>query len=152
MYLPRTNTFFAYNQSKMIKLIYGSKGSGKTKKILDMANDALASTKGDVVFLATTTRYRMEIKPQIRFIDTVEEGISTKDALIGFIKGLLCGNYDIEYVFIDGFYKMMGVELDSPEVAEFFMALAGLSQNTNFVLTVSCDLDKMPACIAKYVK
>lgn len=135
----------------MIKIIYGAKGSGKTKKILDSAEVALRTTKGDVVFLAATSRYRMEIKPQIRFIDTVSEGIGSKDALIGFLKGLLCGNYDIEYIFIDGFYKMMGVTLADPSVAEFFLALEQLSDNVNFVLTVSCDKEEMPAFIAKYV-
>lgn len=135
----------------MIKIIYGAKGSGKTKRILDSAEVALRTTKGDVVFLAATSRYRMEIKPQIRFIDTVSEGIGTKDALIGFLKGLLCGNYDIEYIFIDGFYKMMGVDLSDPSVAEFFLALEHLSDNVNFVLTVSCDKEEMPAFIAKYV-
>lgn len=135
----------------MITIIDGAKGSGKTKRILDKANGVLLETKGDAVFLATTTRYRMEIKPQIRFIDTVNEGINTKDALIGFLKGLLCGNYDIEYIFIDGFYKMMGVALDSPEVAEFFLALENLSKHVNFVLTVSCDREAMPAFISKYI-
>ncbi len=135
----------------MIKIIYGSKGSGKTKKILDAAEDALVATKGDVVFLATTTRYRASIKPQIRFIDMVEEGVASKDGLIGFLKGLLAGNYDIEYVFIDGFYKMMGVSIDSPEVAEFFLALDNMPSAINFVLTVSCDADDMPAFISKYI-
>lgn len=135
----------------MIKIIYGAKGSGKTKRILDSAEVALRTTKGDVVFLAATSRYRMEIKPQIRFIDTINEGIGSKDALIGFLKGLLCGNYDIEYIFIDGFYKMMGVPFSDPSVAEFFLALEQLSDNVNFVLTVSCDKEEMPAFIAKYV-
>lgn len=135
----------------MITIIDGAKGSGKTKRILDKANGVLKDTKGDVVFLATTTRYRMEIKPQIRFIDTVAEGIGTKDSLVGFLKGLLCGNYDIEYVFIDGFYKMMGKTLDSPEVAEFFLTLENLASHVNFVLTVSCSREEMPAFISKYI-
>ena len=135
----------------MIKIIYGEKGSGKTKRILDEATQALAASKGDVVFVAATSRYRMEIKPQIRFIDAIEEGIGSKDGLIGFVKGLLCGNYDIEYVFIDGFYKMMNVSIDSAESSEFFLALERLATGVNFVLTVSCDLDKMPAYIKKYV-
>ena len=135
----------------MIKIIYGAKGTGKTKKILDAANGAIENTKGDIVFLAATTRYRMEVKPQIRFIDAIDEGIRNKDALIGFVKGLLCGNYDIEYVFIDGFYKMMGTTIQSPETAEFFFALDNLAAGVNFVLTVSCDKEELPSFIAKYV-
>lgn len=135
----------------MIKIIYGSKGSGKTKRMLDAASEALASTKGEVVFLATTTRYRMEIKPQIRFIDLVENGISSKDALVGFIKGLLSGNYDIQCLFIDGFYKVIG-GLDGADAEQFFAEIAPLATDVDIVLTVSCDMDEMPAFIAEYVK
>ncbi len=134
----------------MIKIINGVKGSGKTKKILDMANDSLNEVKGDVVFLAATSRYRAEIKPQIKFIDAVAEGITCKDALKGFIKGLLSGNYDIEYIFIDGFYKMLNVDINSSESAELFLALDAMAANVNFVLTVSCSDENLPEFIAKY--
>ena len=64
----------------------------------------------------------------------------------------MSGNYDIEYVFIDGFYKVIGKDLNSAEVAEFFMVLDGLAKNVDFVLTVSCDKEELPEFIAKYVK
>ena len=74
--------------------------------------------------------------------------------MIGFVKGLLSANYDIEYIFIDGMYKMMGVKLDSPEVAEFMATLEIISENTkvNFVLTISCDRSEMPQFLTKYIK
>ena len=97
----------------MIKIIEGAKGTGKTKKIIETANYGLGERKGDTVFLSTTTRYRTEIKPQIKFIDAKGEGIVGKEMLFGFIKGMLAANYDIEYIFIDGVYKIMGVEIDS---------------------------------------
>ncbi len=138
----------------MIYTIDGAKGTGKTKRIIDRANESLTKVKGDVVFLSTTSRYRMEIKSQIKFIDVTAEKISCKECLIGFVKGMLCGNYDIEYIFIDGMYKMMGVALDSPEVAEFMATLDIISEsrNINFVLTVSCDHSEMPQFLLKYIK
>ena len=136
----------------MITIIDGAKGSGKTKRIINAASDALAVSKGDIVFLATTTRYRTEIKPQIKFVDTVEQGIKSKDVLFGFIKGMLSANYDIEYIFIDGVYKMMGVSIDSPEMAELFMMLERISSLSavKFILTISCSVEEMPEFIAKY--
>ena len=136
----------------MITIIDGAKGSGKTKRIINAASDALEVSKGDIVFLATTTRYRTEIKPQIKFVDTVEQGIKSKDVLFGFIKGMLSANYDIEYIFIDGVYKMMGVSIDSPEMAELFMMLERISalSAVKFILTVSCSVEEMPEFIAKY--
>lgn len=137
----------------MIKIIEGAKGTGKTKKIIDLSTEVLGTCKGDVVFLSTTTRYRQEIKPQIKFVDAKEVGVCGKEMLFGFIKGMLAANYDVEYIFIDGVYKIMGVDIDSPEMAELFMLLDKLTEanHVNFVLTVSCAKEELPAFIAKYI-
>ena len=70
----------------MIQIIAGEKGSGKTKKLINFVNDTAVSGKGIDVVLATTDRYRQEIKPEVRFIDVTEEGVNNFDRLIGFIK------------------------------------------------------------------
>lgn len=139
----------------MITIIEGAKGSGKTKRIIDSANRSVESGKGVTVFLSTTTRYRTEIKPTIKFIDTVEEGVRTKEMLFGFIKGMLCANYDIEYVYIDGVYKMLGEKsVDTPAMADLFLFLEGLNAKSNvkFVLTISCAKEDLPEYISKYAK
>lgn len=137
----------------MINIIYGAKGTGKTKKIIDLANENVLTQKGDIVFLAATSRYRMEIKSRIRFIDVLDIGINSKDGLIGFVKGLINGNYDIETIYIDGVYKMMRTTIDSEDMAEFMMAVDTLSsQGIKFVLTISCDKENLPEFIRKYVK
>ncbi|NLL56481.1 MAG: hypothetical protein GX242_04630 [Clostridiales bacterium] len=137
----------------MITIIYGDKGTGKTKKIINLANENINNQKGDVVFLAATSRYRMEISSRIRFIDVLDIGIASKDGLIGFVKGLLNGNYDIETVYIDGIYKMARTTIDSEEMAELMMALDSLSNHgIKFIITISCSKEKLPAFIAKYIK
>ena len=137
----------------MISIIVGAKGTGKTKQIIDKANATLESRKGDTVFLTTTTRYRMEINPRIKLIDVRDEGINNKDMLFGFIRGMLSANYDIEYFFIDGVYKMMNTTIDSADMAELFLLLETLTNNSpvKFVLTISCDKENLPAFIAKYL-
>ena len=42
----------------MIQVIHGRKGSGKTKRIIDLANDAIKEQKGDVVFVDEDNQYR----------------------------------------------------------------------------------------------
>lgn len=136
----------------MIKIIYGAKGTGKTKRIIDLANESVKRQKGDIVFLAATGRYRMEIASKIRFIDVLEIGITTKDGLIGFIKGLVNGNYDIETICIDGVLKMINTDYSSDDMAEFMMAVDSLaSQGIKFSLTISCEKEKLPEFIAKYL-
>lgn len=137
----------------MIKIIVGAKGTGKTKQIIDRANGALETGKGDIVFLSTTKRYRAEINPRIKFIDMRDEGVCNKDMLFGFVRGMLSANYDIEYVFIDGVYKMMGTEINSPEMAELFLLLDNLDNGSDvkFILTISCDKENLPEFIAKHL-
>ena len=135
----------------MITLIVGEKGSGKTKRIIEAANKSLETSKGDSVFLTTTTRYRMEIKPAMKFIDMEEEGICNKELLIGFVKGMLAANYDIENVFIDCVAKMLGQPVDSPDTAELLLLLEKY-EGVKFTLTISCAEEKLPAFVAKYLK
>ena len=48
----------------------------------------------------------------------------------------------------------MGVEIDSSEMAELFMLLDKLGKSNSsvhFVLTISCDREKLPGFISKYL-
>lgn len=128
----------------MIKIIYGSKGSGKTKRIIDQANSSIAKELGDIVFISDTSRYIREIKYQIRFTNSKESNIKTEDGLIGFIQGMVEANYDIRLFFIDGAARMIGKSVD--EMGSFFDRLKVIAQKTEatFVLTVSADYDELP--------
>ncbi len=128
----------------MIQIIYGSKGSGKTKKIIDQANSSIAKELGDIVFITDTSRYIREIKYQIRFTNSKESNIKTEDGLIGFIQGMIEANYDIRLFFIDGIARMIGKEL--AEMQSFFERLTAIAQKTEatFVLTISADYENIP--------
>lgn len=136
----------------MIKVIYGSKGTGKTKMIIDSANACGESSAGDVVFLSDTSRYVRDIKYVIRFVNTIDNEINSADALLGFIKGLIAGNYDIKNMFIDGATRMINVPID--EMGEFMAELDKIAKKSdvNFTMTVSRDLDEMPKFFLDYIK
>ena len=95
----------------MIKLITGAKGTGKTKIIINMANDNVDTAKGDIVFLTDTDRYMYSLRYQVRVINTEclkRAGQSAVDEreLVGFIRGILAGNHDIESFYIDGAHRI----------------------------------------------
>ena len=135
----------------MITIIYGSKGAGKTKKIIDAANDSLQVAKGNVVFLTDTDRYSPQINYQIRFINTKDYEIKTEMGLYGFVRGLIAGNTDIEYVYIDGAARMANLPLE--EMSGLYEMIGQLSEkfNINFCLTVSADEADLPDFIKKYI-
>lgn len=136
----------------MIKIIYGSKGTGKTKQIIDRANEALDKTNGFIVFLADTNRYVREIKYAIRFLNTKEVQIKGEECLIGFIKGLISANYDIKEIFVDGAARMLGEDI--PDMGSFIERLDDIANeyDVEFILTVSCDKGMLPEFFKKYIK
>lgn len=134
----------------MVKLICGKKGSGKTKRILDMANAAQQDSTGSVVFLDDDNKYMYDLHHQIRFINVNDFHIKNANVLEGVIIGLLAGNYDMETIFIDGLLRILPDKID--ELGDFINDLNTLSQaaNVDIVLTVSGDQKEMPAFVQQF--
>lgn len=86
----------------MIKLLVGNAGSGKTKEIIEHANQALQSAKGDILFIDESKEGLLELNHKIRYIDISEFPINSSDEFISFLCGILSTNYDIEKFFLDG--------------------------------------------------
>ena len=59
----------------MIQIIAGKKGSGKTKRLIDMTNNAVKTSSGNVVFLDKNDSYMYEVDRAVRFVN-VEEASS----------------------------------------------------------------------------
>lgn len=135
----------------MIQAIYGKKGSGKTKRLLDMANDALKVEHGDIVFIDDDKRYMYDLRHEVRFVDAGEYAVKSADMFLGFISGMLAQNFDVTAIFIDAFMKL--VKTDIAEMEDFFACLDQLSEKrgVKFVISVSGDPEIMPAFMKKYV-
>ena len=52
----------------MLKLIYGPKGSGKTKQIIDQANSAAKNAKGNVLFVTKSKTYSANIDFSVKCV------------------------------------------------------------------------------------
>ncbi len=55
----------------MLKILMGKKGVGKTKRIIQMANEESGDNKGNSVFVDDDNRYVRDQRP-VRFIDASE--------------------------------------------------------------------------------
>lgn len=134
----------------MIQVIHGKKGSGKTKKLISMTNEAVEKQQGDVIFIDDDKRYMLDLRHQVRFVDASEYGISSPDMLYSFISGMLAQNFDAHFVHIDAFLKL--VKVCACETEEFFQKLEALSAkfNTEFLLSVSLDDAEAPEFLKKY--
>ncbi len=135
----------------MIKVIYGAKGTGKTKMMIDAANAAVKEAKGHLIFITDSKRGMYDLEREVRFIDTSEYDIAGEAALCGFIKGVIAGNHDNEYVYIDGVVRIAGKPV--AELAAFFYMLDKVAKNNNMVITVSVSATKeeLPDFVTKYL-
>lgn len=77
----------------MIQIIAGKKGSGKTKRIIDMTNEKAKTSQHDVVFIDDDNRYIFDIDHSVRFINASEYAILTPEMFLGFLCGMLSQNF-----------------------------------------------------------
>ena len=136
----------------MIKLLVGKKGTGKTKVLLEKVNECAASANGNVVFISNDTSKNMyDIKSSVRMADTSEFAIDTWDEFIGFIFGIVSGNFDITDIFVDGTLKIVNNNQDGFEKFLTELEKAGEKFNINFMLSISMDAADVPEYAKKYI-
>lgn len=131
----------------MITLIIGNKGSGKTKKLIQQANEAVEKSNGNVVVVEKGTKLTYDITHKARLIDTDQYGIKGFDSFYGFISGICAGNYDVTDILIDSTLKIGGRDMDA--LADFLEKASKLAEQTetNLTFSVSADESELPASI-----
>ena len=127
----------------MIHVIMGLKGSGKTKKLIDAINTAVASANGDVVCIEYGKKLTYDVTYKVRLVDSKEYGISSPEMLKGFLCGLHAGNFDITNVFIDNLYKTIGADKAAGE--DFIVWCAKFAADNNMEITITISEDPAEA-------
>ena len=134
----------------MIKLIIGNKGSGKTKKLVELVNSCVENSDGNVVCVEKSPTPIFAISSKARLLETETYSINGCKAFYGFLAGICAGNYDVTDVLIDATFKIVG--RDYSKLPQFFDMLSELSEATdvNFYFTISCDKEDLPVEIFDY--
>ena len=123
----------------MIHVIMGLKGSGKTKKLIDGINAAVAQASGDVVCIEYGKKLTYDVTYKVRLVDSQEYGIKSVEMLKGFLSGMHAGNFDITHVFIDNLYKTIGADLSAAE--DFVAWAAKFAADNSMEITVALSED-----------
>ena len=132
----------------MVRIIMGLKGSGKTKKLVDSINEAVASATGDVVCIEYGKALTYDVNYRVRLVDSKEYGIKNLDMLKGFVSGLHAGNFDITNVYIDNLYKTIGNDRAEGEAFVAWCAAFAEANNMEITITISDD----PALASDVIK
>lgn len=135
----------------MIQVIAGKKGSGKTKRIIDMANKATQESKHDIVFIDDDNRYMFDLRHEVRFINAEEYNILSDQMFMGFLCGAVAQNFDMGLILIDAFKKLIKCELGTTEWLFQRLEVISEKHGVDFVLSISEDPELLPDFIKKYV-
>ena len=127
----------------MVRIVYGAKGSGKTAKLIDEANDIVKKSSGNVVFLTYTDRYKFDLSIQIRLINVQNFGVGSETELAGFVKGVLASNSDIDILYIDGAHRIVGKKVEDMQL--FYDEVMKASRNCAVEIVLSASTDTLPA-------
>ena len=136
----------------MIQVLYGKRGLGKTKRMIEMANSALSQVKGDIVFIDDDNRCILDLNHSIRYINAGEYKVTEPCLFAGFVSGVIAENYDIEQVYLDGFPQMVGLS-DPEEMKSMFTQLEEIAKrhNVTMTLSVSGTPDNAPEFMKPYI-
>ncbi len=132
----------------MIKLFIGGKGSGKTKTLIELVNNATAASNGSVVCIEKGDKLTHDITYKARLIDTNDFAVSDATALYGFIAGVLASNSDITDLFVDSALKICGDDTDA--FSEMLKKLENITNDVNIVMTASIAVEICPDSIKAY--
>ena len=129
----------------MVQILAGEKGEGKTKKLIEMANEAGKSAKGSVVFVDDDNSRMYDLHYSVRFVDTPKFIMEDPQVFRGFVCGILSQNSDIEKLYVD--------KISDADFVAFITELEKTCKEaeTDMVMIISRKADLLPAEVQQYL-
>ncbi len=135
----------------MVKLVMGAKGKGKTKFLLDNANEEAKNSDGVVIYLDKNAKHMFELDRNIRLINVLEYPVSSFEVLMGFVCGLISGNNDIEAIYFDSFLTLANAENQNvDEIIDKLIILAN-KLGVDFIVSLSLDASEISDRFKEYI-
>lgn len=135
----------------MLHVFCDAKGSGKTKALIQSANEKVDFSKGNVVYIDDDNGPLLHLDRRIRFISTEQYNLMDYGSLYGFLCGILSRDYDINTIYIDGLFNI--IDGNVHDAAHLFFNLEKVSRkyDVDFYISMNLEKDNMPEFIKKYV-
>jgi hypothetical protein len=129
----------------MVSYIASEKGHGKTKMLLDMANEAVKTADGNLVFIDSGRTHMYDLSHQVRLVNTTDYDLSNYREFIGFLYGILSQNMDITDIYVDGINKIVKT-LDDESLVKLHARLVKLSEENNvkFIVGINNKAELLP--------
>ena len=125
----------------MVQLIVGKKGKGKTKIILEMVNKEIATASGNIVQLDKGNDHMYELNNKVRLINVKDYGVANADEFVGFIRGIISQDHDLQQVYFDGFLNISCID-GFEKAEEVLNKLDSISDTYGFKIIASVSIDE----------
>ncbi|SHK15083.1 hypothetical protein SAMN02745163_03284 [Clostridium cavendishii DSM 21758] len=135
----------------MIQVFFNKRGSGKTKKLMNLANEKAMDCSGNSVYIDDDKRLILQLHRNIRFISTEDFSLMDYHGFYGFLCGIIAQDYDIENIYIDGLSNIVSGCMD--EAAHLFSRLEDIqkTRSINVYISINSEELQLPEFIKKYV-
>ena len=135
----------------MLKLLIGVKGSGKTKTLISLVNEAVESSQGAVVCIEKGIKLRYDVNYRCRLINVDEYFVFDAEALYGFVAGILASNHDVTHVFVDSALRICNNDRDAFE--KLLQSLDELSDShkVDIVMTSALPVEEADDTVKRYI-
>ena len=136
----------------MVQILAGEKGEGKTKKLIAMANEAVNSASGNIVYIDDDSRHIYDLNHKVRFVEVREFPLVNYRELVGFIYGILSQNSDIEKIYIDGIYKVVE-NLNNEDIIKLISKFCQISEayDLEFIISANVNPSELPKEITDFL-
>ncbi|MCI5675406.1 MAG: hypothetical protein MR314_04490 [Ezakiella sp.] len=124
----------------MVKFILGKKGSGKTKWLIEGANEDIKQGNGNIAFLDTDDEHIFSLDYNVRLINVKDFGVETLAGFYGFLSGMLAMDYDLEKVYIDSIYKL--IDIKKEDLAAIYQEINKIAEKSGCEIYLNLDFTK----------
>ena len=128
----------------MIQLIACRQGAGKTKSLIDMANNLVKTNDGHIVYVDADQSQIFRLDYAIRLIQVAEYPLETSSEFFGFVCGILSQDHDINTVFIDGLLKNAKIDIAQIETLLDKVNDVAEKYSIHFIISMCCDENEVP--------
>ena len=135
----------------MVSFLAGVKGDGKSRKLIEMANENVKVTDGHLVFITHNRKHMHDLHRDVRFVETEKGLLTNYREFIGFVLGIISQNSDITHIYVDGINSIIcNIDETEPagdDLAKLKKRLDELydKEDVGFTLTLHCNKDNVPA-------
>lgn len=136
----------------MVKLILGVKGAGKTKWLINGANDDIKSGNGNITFLDVEDEHIFSLDTNVRLINLSDYSVNSIEKFYGFLLGMLSMDFDLEKIYIDSIYKIIDIKKEDLKCLVKNLDEISEKHDVDILINVDYVADEVDSDLRSYIE